>query len=34
MTFPQMLKVNPWWVVLPVSVGLIAILFWIEKSGF
>src|SRR4030065_1748906 len=32
MTFPQMLKVNPWWVVLPVSVGLIAILFWIEKS--
>lgn len=29
-TFPQLLKVNPWWVVLPVSIGLIALLLWIK----
>lgn len=34
MTFPQLLKVNPWWVVIPLSAGLVALLFWIEKSGF
>jgi hypothetical protein len=32
-TWPQLLEVNSWWVVLPVSVGLTAILFWMEKSG-
>lgn len=33
-TFPRMLKVNPWRVVIPVSFGLIALLFLIERSGF
>jgi uncharacterized protein len=32
-TWPQLLKVNPWSVILPVSLGVVAFLFWIEKSG-
>jgi len=27
------LKVHPWWVVLPVAGGIIALLAWIETSG-
>ncbi len=33
LTFPRILKVNPWRVVIPVSFGLIALLFLIERSG-
>jgi uncharacterized membrane protein YedE/YeeE len=32
-TLPEVLNVNPWWVVPPVAVGIIALLFWIERSG-
>lgn len=32
-TLPQILRVNPWWVVLPLSIGLVALLFLIEHSG-
>lgn len=34
MTLPQLLKLNPWWVILPVSGGLVVILVGIEKAGF
>ncbi|MCX8118973.1 MAG: YeeE/YedE family protein [Desulfobacterota bacterium] len=32
-TFPQLLKTNPWWVVIPVSLLLGAILYWLERAG-
>jgi hypothetical protein len=33
MTWPQLLKVNPWAVIIPVAIGVIALLFWIENAG-
>jgi len=33
MTWPQLLKVNPWGIVIPVAFGVIALLFWIESAG-
>jgi len=33
MTWPQLLKVNPWGIVIPVDFGVIALLFWIENAG-
>jgi uncharacterized protein len=33
LTFPQLLKVNPWWVVLPVAMGISALLFVLERAG-
>jgi hypothetical protein len=33
LTFPQLFKVNPWIIVLPVAIGIVALLLWIEKSG-
>lgn len=33
-TWPQLLKVNPWVLVIPISLGIVALLWWIEKSGF
>ncbi len=32
-TFPQLFKVNPWVIVLPVAVGIVLLLFWIERTG-
>ena len=32
-TWPQLLKVNPWSMIIPVTIGVIALLFWVEKSG-
>ena len=33
LTWPQLLKVNPWGVIIPVAIGITALLFWIDKSG-
>jgi hypothetical protein len=33
-TWPQLLKVNPWSIIIPVTIGVIALLFWLEKSSF
>ena len=33
LTLPQLFKVNPWVVVIPLAAGLIALLAWMEKSG-
>ena len=33
MTWPQLIKVNPWLIIIPVVIGITALLFWIEKSG-
>jgi hypothetical protein len=33
MTWPQLLKVNPWGIVIPIAFGVIALLFWIEDAG-
>ncbi len=33
MTWPQLVKVNPWGVVIPVAFGVIALLFWFENAG-
>jgi len=33
LTWPKLLKVNPWWVIIPVAIGIAILLFWIEKSG-
>jgi hypothetical protein len=32
-TLPQWLKVNHWLIILPLAIGLIVLLFLIEKSG-
>lgn len=32
-TFPQLFKVNPWAVVIPVSLAVIGLLYWLEASG-
>ena len=32
-TWPQLLKANPWSIIIPVAIGVIALLFWLEKSG-
>ena len=33
LTFPHLLKVNPWWIILPVALGIMGLLFWLETSG-
>jgi uncharacterized protein len=33
-TFPKLLKVNDWVVVIPVAVLILALLIWMETSGF
>lgn len=33
LTFPQLLKVNPWWLILPVALGIMGLLYWLETSG-
>ncbi len=33
-TFPQLLKVKEWVVVVPAAVLIILILVWIERAGF
>jgi hypothetical protein len=33
-TFPRLLKVNDWAVVVPAVALIILLLFWIEKAGF
>ncbi len=32
-TWPELFKVNPWGVILPVTVGVLFLLYWIEVSG-
>jgi len=33
-TWPQVLKVNPWLLVFPAAAGIIALLFLLERAGF
>jgi hypothetical protein len=33
LTWPKLIKVNPWSIIIPVAIGTMALLFWIEKSG-
>jgi hypothetical protein len=33
LTWPKFIKVNPWSIIIPLAIGMIALLFWIEKSG-
>jgi uncharacterized protein len=32
-TFPQLLKVGHWWLILLISAGIMVLLFWIESAG-
>jgi hypothetical protein len=32
-TFPRLLNVNPWVIVLPVAAAVIGLLYWIERAG-
>ena len=34
LTWPQLLKVNPWVIIFPFSIGVITLLVWMETSGF
>jgi uncharacterized membrane protein YedE/YeeE len=34
MTLPILLKVNPWVIIVPMTFAVIALLLWIETSGF
>lgn len=33
LTLPELLKVNPWFVVIPVAILLVALMSWMEKAG-
>jgi len=33
LTFPRLLKVNEWIVIVPVVILVVSLLFWIEKAG-
>jgi hypothetical protein len=33
LTWPQLLKTDPWWVVVPVVIAVTALLFWMERVG-
>ncbi len=33
LTLPQLLKLNPWVLIIPLAIGIIALLIWIETSG-
>jgi len=33
LTFPGLFKVNPWVIIIPLAIGIIAFLIWIEASG-
>lgn len=33
-TLPELFKVNHWVVVIPLSVGIIAFLYWLETAGY
>jgi len=33
-TWPQLFKVNPWVIIFPLAVAIVALLFWIERAGF
>jgi hypothetical protein len=33
LTWPQLLRRSHWWVVVPVALGVIGMLFWLEKAG-
>jgi hypothetical protein len=32
-TWPEVLRVHPWWVVTAVAIGVTAMLLWMEKAG-
>jgi len=32
-TLPQLLKVGHWWLIVPISIGIIGLLWWIESAG-
>ena len=33
-TFPELFKVNPWAVIIPLSIIIIVFLYWLEQSGY
>ncbi|HQK79565.1 MAG TPA: YeeE/YedE thiosulfate transporter family protein [Syntrophales bacterium] len=33
LTFPQLARVNPWCIVLPVCLALVLLLLWMERAG-
>jgi hypothetical protein len=33
LTWPRLLRVNPWAVVVPVAAAMVGLLFWIESAG-
>lgn len=33
-TFPELLKVNPWVVIVPFCSAIVAFLYWLERAGF
>jgi hypothetical protein len=33
LTFPQYFKVNPWFLIIPLVLGIVGVLFWFEHSG-
>jgi len=33
LTFPELLRVNPWVVIVPLAVALVGMLYWLEQAG-
>lgn len=32
-TFPELFRVNPWVIIVPLAVALVALLYWLERAG-
>ncbi len=33
LTWPSLFKVNPWTIIIPLTIGVLIFLFWVERSG-
>ncbi|NTW98667.1 MAG: YeeE/YedE family protein, partial [Geobacteraceae bacterium] len=33
LTFPELFRVNPWVIIVPLATALIGVLFWLERAG-
>jgi len=33
-TLPELLKINPWFIVIPLAIAITGFLFWLEKQGW
>ena len=32
-TFPELFRVNPWVIIVPLAAALVGLLYWLERAG-